>query len=48
MNVQYQFANNWMLQVGYFGVRGTHLVNLVDTNYVAVPGPGKHQPAAPV
>jgi hypothetical protein len=40
MNVQYQFANNWMLQVGYFGDRGTHLVNLVDTNYVQSLGPG--------
>jgi hypothetical protein len=40
MNVQYQFANNWMLQVGYFGDRGTHLVNLIDTNYVTSLGPG--------
>jgi hypothetical protein len=39
-NVQYQFANNWMLQVGYFGDRGTHLVNLIDTNYVTSLGPG--------
>ena len=47
-NVQYQFANNWMLQVGYFGDRGTHLANLMDTNYVTSLGPGKHQPAAPL
>ena len=40
MNVQYQFANNWMLQVGYFGSRGTHLVNLVDANYVQSLAPG--------
>jgi Carboxypeptidase regulatory-like domain/TonB dependent receptor-like, beta-barrel len=40
MNVQYQFAGNWMFQVGYFGDRGTHLVNLVDTNYVQSLGPG--------
>ncbi len=39
-NVQYQFAPNWMLQVGYFGDRGTHLVNLLDTNYVQSLGPG--------
>ena len=31
MNLQYQFANNWMFQLGYFGDRGTHLVNLIDT-----------------
>jgi hypothetical protein len=40
MNVQYQFANDWMFQVGYFGDRGTHLVNLLDTNYVQSLGPG--------
>ena len=40
MNVQYQFAPNWMFQVGYFGDRGTHLANLVDANYVQSLGPG--------
>ena len=40
LNVQYQFASNWMLQVGYFGAKGTHLVNLKDTNYVTSLGPG--------
>jgi Carboxypeptidase regulatory-like domain/TonB dependent receptor len=40
MNLQYQFAGNWMFQVGYFGDRGTHLVNLVDANYVESLGPG--------
>lgn len=40
LNVQYQLARNWMFQVGYFGDRGTHLVNLVDTNYVDSLGPG--------
>jgi hypothetical protein len=39
-NVQYQFAANWMFQLGYFGVRGTHLANLVDANYVTSLGPG--------
>jgi hypothetical protein len=29
-----------MLQVGYFGDRGTHLVNLFDTNYLTSLGPG--------
>jgi hypothetical protein len=40
LNVQYQFANNWMLQVGYFGIKGTHLANFKDTNYVTSLGPG--------
>ncbi len=39
-NLQYEFAKNWMLQVGYFGVKGTHLANLVDANYVTSLGPG--------
>ena len=39
-NVQYQFARNWMFQLGYFGDRGTHLPNLLDTNYVTSLGPG--------
>jgi hypothetical protein len=40
LNVQYQFAKNWMLQVGYFGLKATHLVNYFDTNYVPTLGPG--------
>ena len=40
LNLQYQFASNWMLQVGYFGTSGTHLTTLVDANYVPVLGPG--------
>ena len=40
MNVQYQLARDWLVQVGYFGDRGTHLVNLLDTNYVESLGPG--------
>lgn len=40
LNVQYQFANSWMFQVGYFGLKGTHLVNQFDTNYVPKLGPG--------
>jgi hypothetical protein len=39
-NVQYQFAPNWLFQVGYFGDRGTHLMNLLDANYVTSLGPG--------
>ncbi len=40
MNLQYQLPRNWMVQAGYFGVRGTHLVNLVDANYVPTLGAG--------
>ncbi len=40
LNVQYQFASSWMLQVGYFGTGGTHLTTLLDTNYVPTLGPG--------
>lgn len=40
LNLQYQIARNWMLQVGYFGTSGKHLATLRDTNYVPVLGPG--------
>ena len=40
LNLQYQLANNWMVQLGYFGTRGTHLVNKVDANYVESLAPG--------
>ncbi len=40
LNVQYQFARNWMFQVGYFGNRGVHLANIIDANSVPVLGPG--------
>jgi hypothetical protein len=40
LNLQYQFARNWMFQVGYFGTGGTHLTTLRDTNYVPTLGPG--------
>jgi hypothetical protein len=40
MNVQYQFAKNWLFQVGYFGAKGTHLANIYDANYVTSLGPG--------
>ena len=40
LNVQYEVARNWMVQVGYFGGAGTHIQNLFDANYVPVLGPG--------
>jgi hypothetical protein len=39
-NLQHQVARDWMVQVGYFGNKGTHLSNLIDTNYVESLGPG--------
>ena len=39
-NLQYQPAKDWMVQVGYFGTKGNHLVNKVDANYVETLGPG--------
>jgi hypothetical protein len=39
-NVQYQPANNWMVQVGYFATQGSHLANKIDANYVESLGPG--------
>jgi hypothetical protein len=40
LNIQYQVARNWMVQVGYFADAGVHIQNLFDTNYVPVLGPG--------
>ena len=40
LNLQYQFARNWMFQAGYFGTKGTHLTILRDANYVPTLGPG--------
>jgi hypothetical protein len=34
LSAQYQFARDWMVQVGYIGSKGTHIVNLYDANYV--------------
>jgi hypothetical protein len=40
LNIQHQVARDWMVQVGYFGNKGNHLSNLIDTNYVESLGPG--------
>jgi hypothetical protein len=32
-NVQREFAQNWMLQVGYSGEKGVHLINRYDGNF---------------
>jgi hypothetical protein len=38
-NVQRQLASNWMLEVGYSGVKGVHLINRFDGNFApAEPG----------
>lgn len=38
-NIQQQFAGNWLLEVGYSGERGIHLLNRIDGNF-SPPGPG--------
>ena len=38
-NIQHQFQGNWLLEVGYLGERGIHLLNRIDGNY-SPPGPG--------
>ena len=38
-NIQRQLASNWMLEVGYSGVKGVHLINRFDGNFApAEPG----------
>jgi hypothetical protein len=38
-NIQRQLAANWMLEVGYSGVKGVHLINRIDGNFApAEPG----------
>ena len=38
-NVQQQLGGNWVLEVGYAGVRGVHLLNRIDGNF-SPPGAG--------
>jgi len=40
LNLQMQPARDWMLQVGYFAAKGTHLVQIVEGNEVESLGPG--------
>jgi outer membrane receptor protein involved in Fe transport len=40
LNVQYQLAPDWMLQVGYFANKGSHLSNKINSNYVESLGSG--------
>jgi len=40
LNLQYQLGRDWLLQVGYFGTKGTHLPQTFDNNYVTSLGPG--------
>ena len=39
LNIQHQLAADWLLEAGYSGSRGLHLVRQYDGNYSA-PGPG--------
>ncbi len=38
-NIQRDLGNNWMLEAGYSGTKGTHLERVIDENY-SPPGPG--------
>ncbi len=38
-NIQQQFAGNWLMEIGYSGERGVHLLNRMDGNF-SPPGPG--------
>jgi Carboxypeptidase regulatory-like domain/TonB dependent receptor len=38
-NIQHQFAGSWLMEVGYSGERGIHLLNRIDGNF-SPPGPG--------
>jgi hypothetical protein len=40
LNVQYQLAPDWMVQVGYFGAKGNHLGQKINSNYVESLGSG--------
>ena len=39
MNIQQELARDWLLEVGYSGSKGTHLVQRYDDNF-SPPGPG--------
>ena len=40
LNMQYQLAPDWMVQVGYFAAKGSHLSNKINSNYVESLAPG--------
>jgi len=40
MNWQLEFSRNWLLEVGYVGTRGTHLLRLRSLNQAAFASPG--------
>ena len=40
LNMQYQLAPDWMLQVGYFAAKANHLSNKINANYVESLAPG--------
>jgi hypothetical protein len=46
-DVQQQFASNWMLEVGYSGEKGVHLINRFDGNF-APPEPGNINANRPI
>ncbi|HEX4749447.1 MAG TPA: TonB-dependent receptor [Bryobacteraceae bacterium] len=46
-NIQREFAENWMLQVGYSAEKGVHLINRYDGNF-APPEPGNINANRPI
>ena len=40
VNWQLEFARNWLLEIGYVGTRGTHLLRLRSLNQAAFASPG--------
>jgi hypothetical protein len=46
-NIQRQLASNWMLEVGYLGVKGVHLISLYEGNF-APPEPGNINANRPI
>ncbi len=46
-NIQQQFGSNWLLEVGYSGEKGVHLLNWWDGNY-APPEPGNINANRPI
>jgi hypothetical protein len=47
MNVQHQFSDHDLLEIGYVGNRGVHLSSANDANVPLIPGPGSIQARRP-
>ncbi len=47
LGTQYEFANNWLLDVGYVGLTGRKLYRLVDLNQAVIPNAAATGPLSP-